>query len=450
MAVNHIRRGLDLPISGAPAQQIEQAPVTRTVGLIAGDFIGMKPTMLVQEGDRVALGQPVFEDKKTAGVLYTAPACGRVQSINRGAKRSFQSLVIEVDGTEQVSTADISRRNPSELTRQEVVELLVSSGLWTSLRTRPYSRVPSPEGHPHSLFVQAIDTNPLAPNPAVVIDEKAPSFERGLAVLRHLTKGALFVCSAPGVKLPGTSLPGVTHAEFDGPHPAGLPGTHIHLLDPVGPNKSVWHINYQDVIAIGELALTNRLSTERVISLAGPQVEKPRLLRTRCGASLEDLCQGQLKSGENRVISGSVLSGRALEPKAAHLGRYHLQVSVIREGREREFLGWQKPGFDKFSVKRVFASGFAADGRRFGFTTNRNGSSRAMVPIGMYEQVMPLDILPTFLLRSLIIGDTDQAQALGALELDEEDLALCTFVCPGKYNYGPLLRKNLSMIEKEG
>ncbi len=450
MALKTIRRGLDLPISGTPVQQIESAPVSRTLALVAGDYIGMKPTMLVQEGDRVLLGQPVFEDKKTPGVLYTAPASGKVQAINRGAKRSFQSLVIEVDGDESVSMPDISGRNPNELTRQEVVDLLVSTGLWPALRTRPYSKVPSPEAHPHSLFVQAIDTSPLAPDSAKVIDERAPQFERGLMLLKHLTKGALYLCTAAGVNLPGSKLPGITHAEFDGPHPAGLPGTHIHLLDPVGPGKSVWYINYQDVIAIGELGLTNRLSADRVISLAGPQVENPRLIKTRWGASLEDICQGQLKPGENRIISGSVLSGRALEPKAAHLGRYHLQVSVILEGRDREFLGWQKPGFDKFSVKRVYAAGFAADGRRFSFTTNRNGSSRAMVPIGMYEQVMPLDILPTFLLRSLIIGDTDQAQALGALELDEEDLALCTFVCPGKYNYGPLLRKNLNLIEKEG
>jgi Na+-transporting NADH:ubiquinone oxidoreductase subunit A len=203
-------------------------------------------------------------------------------------------------------------------------------------------------------------------------------------------------------------------------------------------------------MAIGHLCSTGRLYVDRVVALGGPQVSEPRLLRTRVGANLSELTRDQLREGENRVISGSVLSGRRAAGPEGFLGRYHLQVSVIREDREREFLGWQKPGSDRFSVKRVFVSGFAADGRRFDFTTSTNGSRRAMVPIGMYEQVMPLDVLPTYLLRSLITGDTDQAQALGALELDEEDVALCTFVCPGKMEYGPILRKNLNIIEKEG
>ncbi|MBX3440057.1 MAG: Na(+)-translocating NADH-quinone reductase subunit A, partial [Planctomycetaceae bacterium] len=321
---------------------------------------------------------------------------------------------------------------------------------WTALRQRPYSKVPSPRSKPHAIFVQAIDTNPLAPSPKLVITERAPYFEHGLQVLRHLTEGAVYLCTAPGVDIPGKALGFVSHYEFEGPHPAGLPGTHIHFLDPVSDRRQVWYIGYQDVLAIGELFVTGRLSVERIVSLAGPQVVEPRLLRTRLGASIEDLTHGQLKPGENRVISGSVLSGRKAVGSAAYLGRYHVQISVIREGREREFLGWQMPGFDKFSVKPVYASGFAADARRFAFTTNTNGSRRAMVPIGMYEAVMPLDILPTFLLRALLTGDTDQAQALGCLELDEDDIALCTFVDPGKAEYGPLLRQALSAIQKEG
>jgi Na+-transporting NADH:ubiquinone oxidoreductase subunit A len=358
--------------------------------------------------------------------------------------------VIELDGDESESFDRFGTDQLGTLTRDQVVDNLTRSGLWTALRQRPYSKVPSPSESPHSLFVTAIDTHPLAPNPKVVIAERQPYFEAGLRVLKHLTGGAVYLCTAVGADIPGTNLGFISHYEFDGPHPAGLPGTHIHFLDPVSASKHVWQVGYQDVLAIGELFVTGTLPVQRVVSVAGPQTVEPRLIRTRLGASIEELTREQLKPGENRIISGSVLNGRHASGPEAYLGRYDQQISVVREGREREFLGWQKPGFDKFSIKPVFGSGFAADARRFPLTTNRNGSKRAMVPIGMYEQVMPLDVLPTQLLRALIVGDTDQAQALGCLELDEDDLALCTFVCPGKYDYGAILRENLETIEREG
>lgn len=445
-----IKRGLDLPISGSPEQRIDPSPAIKRVALVAADYIGMKPTMSVSEGDTVKLGQILFSDKKTEGVHYTSPGCGKVVEVNRGAKRAFQSVVVELGGDDEEAFDSYSTDQLSTLTRDQVVENLTKSGLWTALRRRPFSKIPSPTAKPHAVFVQAIDTNPLAPNPKVVIGEKVPYFEHGLHVLRHLTDGAVYLCTSPGTDIPGKSFNFVNHYEFEGPHPAGLPGTHIHFLNPVSNQRSVWYIGYQDVLAIGELFVTGNLPVDRVISLAGPQVKEPRLIRTRLGASISDLTAGQLKDGENRRISGSVLSGRTAAGPGDYLGRYDLQVSVIKEGRDRELLGWQKPGFDKFSVKPVYASGFAADSRRFDFTSSTNGSHRAMVPIGMYEQVMPLDILPTFLLRALLSGDTDQAQALGALELDEDDIALCTFVDPGKAEYGPILRETLETIEKEG
>jgi Na+-transporting NADH:ubiquinone oxidoreductase subunit A len=208
-------------------------------------------------------------------------------------------------------------------------------------------------------------------------------------------------------------------------------------------------MNYQDVVAVGKLFTTGRLFVERVISLAGPQVKKPRLLETRIGANIDDLIAGELSTLDNRVISGSVFAGRMASEAFAYLGRYHTQISVLEEGRKREFLGWVSPGANKFSIKNVFLSKLFP-GKKFAFTTSEEGNKRAMVPIGMYEKVMPLDIQPTFLLRSLIVRDTDKAQALGCLELDEEDLGLCTFVCPGKYDYGSILRDNLTRIEKDG
>jgi Na+-transporting NADH:ubiquinone oxidoreductase subunit A len=405
----------------------------------------MRPTMMVQEGDAVKLGQVLFADKKNVGVVYTAPGAGTVAAINRGAKRVLQSVVIDLSGNEEETFE--SHANLADLARQQVCDTLVASGLWTALRTRPYSKVPALDSTPQALFVTAIDTNPLAADPQVVLAAYQEDFNKGLTVLAKLTDGDVFVCRASGS---GAASNGkVQTAEFDGPHPAGLPGTHIHFLAPVGVGKTVWHINYQDVIAVGKLFSTGKLWVERVVALGGPVIDKPRLLRTRLGARISDLVAGETAAGENRIISGSVLSGRVAAGPFDFLGRYHLQVSALVEGREREFLGWQKPGFDKFSIKNVFAAKLSP-GKLFDFTTSTEGSDRAMVPIGSYESVMPLDILPTFLLRALIVGDTDQAQALGCLELDEEDLGLCTFVCPGKYEYAPMLRNNLDRIEKEG
>jgi Na+-transporting NADH:ubiquinone oxidoreductase subunit A len=445
-----IKRGLDLPIAGEPIQEIEHGPRLTRVALIGDDSVGLKPTMAVAVGDRVKLGQTLYTDKKTPGVCYTSPGSGKVVAVNRGAKRAFQSIVVELEGDEEETFTSYQDVDLTSLTREAVRENLTASGLWTALRTRPYGKVPNPQTVPHSLFVTAIDTDPLAARPEAIISESPGQFVYGLQVLRHLTDGPVFVCQAPGANIPGRDLDFTKFEEFDGAHPAGLPGTHIHFLDPVSEKKTVWHLGYQDVTAIGKLFTTGRLSTERVISLAGPAVRRPRLVRTRLGADTNELTEGELESGENRVISGSVLSGRAASAPFDFLGRYHLQVSSVAEGRQREFLGWQFPGFDKISVKWVFASAFAGAGKRYPLTTSTGGSRRPMVPIGMYEQVMPLDIEPTFLLRSLIVGDTEQSQALGCLELGEEDLALCTYVCPGKYEYGPILRENLNRIEKEG
>ncbi|HEY7771747.1 MAG TPA: Na(+)-translocating NADH-quinone reductase subunit A [Marinagarivorans sp.] len=443
-----IRQGLDLPITGKPQQSIEDGPNVRSVAVVGFDYHGMKPTMAVQVGDKVKLGQELFSDKKTPGVIYTSPASGTVAAINRGERRVFQSIVIDVEGDDAEIFAHYSVDQLPSLKRDKVVETLVNSGLWTALRTRPFSKVPAIDSTPASVFVTAMDTNPLAADPAVVLADKPEAFIHGLEVIGKLTEGKVFVCHAEGASIPKGTTSNLQYEAFGGVHPAGNAGTHIHYLDPVSERKTVWTVGYQDVIAIGELFTSGKLSTERVVALAGPQVEKPRLIRTRLGVDLQELTAGNLKAGENRIISGSVFGGRAARGAVSYLGRYHTQVSVLLEGRERQMMHYLRPGVDKFSVMNIYVSKLAS--KVFDFTTSTNGSERAMVPIGAYEKVMPLDILPTQLLRAIIVGDTEVAQKLGALELDEEDLALCTFVCPGKYEYGPLLRNNLTRIEVEG
>ncbi len=441
-----IKQGLDLPISGSPEQIITEGRTTRSVAVIGSDYVGMKPTMAVAVGDRVKKGQLLFTDKKTPGIRYTAPAAGVLSAINRGEKRVLQSVVIDVDGNEEETFAAFPAKELCDLTAEQVEKNLNSAGLWTALRTRPFSKVPALNSRPHSIFVTAIDTHPLAANPEVIIAEHTEVFEWGINILGKLCNGKIFLCKAPGACIPA----GIANSEeFGGPHPAGLPSTHIHHLDPVSVTKTVWQLGYQDVIAVGKLFTTGKLFTDRVVSLAGPQVEKPRLVRTRVGANLEELTAGELKSGKNRIISGSVLGGRKAHGAFLFLGRYHVQVSVLKEGTERSFIHWLNPTMDRHSTLNLLFSRFNPR-RLFDFTTTTNGSERAMVPVGNYERVMPLDILPTQLLRAILVGDTETAQRLGVLELEEEDLALCSYVCAGKYEYGPILRENLTRIEVEG
>ena len=442
-----LKKGLDIPLAGSPKQEISAGNTINTVAVLGEEFIGMRPTMSVEVGDTVKKGQVLFEDKKTPGVKFTAPLAGTVKEINRGAKRVLQSVVIAAAGNEAVQFAKYSADKLAGVSREQVVQNLVDSGLWVAFRTRPYSQTPAIDSAPRAIFVNAMDTNPLAADPAVVIAADSEAFTQGLTLLATLTEGKLYLCKKAGATIPTSSKAEV--AEFDGPHPAGLVGTHIHLLDPVSAKKMVWHIGYQDVIAIGKLFTTGELHSERVIALAGPAVKTPRLVKTVLGASTSELTAGELADSQNRIISGSVLAGATAHGVHGYIGRYHTQVSVLVEGTEKEFLGWIAPGATKFSVTRAYLSHLSPK-RLFNMTTTTNGSSRAMVPIGNYERVMPLDILPTLLLRDMVSGDTDGAISLGCLELDEEDLALCTFVCPGKYDYGTILRSCLTTIQKEG
>jgi Na+-transporting NADH:ubiquinone oxidoreductase subunit A len=447
MRIN-IKKGLDIPLKGRPLQQIDDANDVATVALLGPDVIGLKPRMDVQEGQRVRLGQALFTDKQNPQVRFTAPGAGEVIAINRGVHRVLQSIVIRLDGDDEETLASFAPGELPNLRVETVRDNLLASGLWTAFRTRPFSRIPSPETRPGAIFVTAIDTNPLAPDPSVIVADAADAFACGLQLVARLTDGHLYICTTPdsGISCPTDEQ--MRHAEFAGPHPAGLPGTHIHFLDPVDDKHVAWHIGYQDVIAIGRLFTSGRLPVERVISLAGPFVNKPRLLRTRIGASVTNLVAGEVRPGKVRVIAGSVLSGRRATGPLAWLGRYHKQVTVLQEGSEREFLAFLRPGKNKFSTLRAYTSHLLHRGD-FELTTSQNGSPRAMVPIGTFERIMPLDILPTPLLKALLVQDVDRARDLGCLELDEEDLALCSFVCNGKYEYGPYLRTALEDLERD-
>jgi Na+-transporting NADH:ubiquinone oxidoreductase subunit A len=394
----------------------------------------------------------LFIDKRDPKVQYCSPGQGTVTAINRGARRVLESVVVRLEdsGKDDGCFEPVSDAQIGGLDRDQVAARLQQSGLWTAFRTRPFSRVPSSDSSPCSIFVTAIDTRPFSADPALVAREDLAAFVSGLRVLPLLTAGAVYLCTGPGWDLETPEIQRLQTVEFSGPHPAGLPGTHIHHLDPVGADKVAWHIAYQDVIAIGKLFTSGSIHTRRIVALGGDCLVKPRLIKTRLGASIDELIDGETRCRDAcRVISGSVLDGRSASGGLAYLGRYHEQVAVIREGGDRHLFGWVGLFPRRYTAALARLPGFGQN-RKQSFSTSQNGRFTGMIPIRIFEKVMPLDILPASLFRALMVKDTDQAQALGCLELDEEDLALSSFVCPAKNDYGKALRINLEQIEREG
>jgi Na+-transporting NADH:ubiquinone oxidoreductase subunit A len=410
-----IRRGLDVAISGAPRQEVQGDTRITTVALMARDYPGVRPAMKVAVGDRVAAGEVLFVDRRRPRIAFTAPAAGIVETVigrAPGGPEQFLEIRLEGDGARTFDAPGV------EPTGDSARALLLESGMWPAFRARPFGHIPDPDARPDAILVTAMESDPLAVDAALVIADHRDEFAAGLKVLGQLTDGPVHVCQAPGPPL----APGAV--TFAGRHPAGLPGTHIHELCPVGDGRSVWHLNYQDAMAIGRLFEAGETRTERIVALAGPGVRDPRLCRVPLGASLAELTSGELFDADMRVISGSVLSGR----KAPYLGRHHLQVSVIAEG-------WDAP-------KPSFPPRVAS--------TALNGRPGPLVPLASFERVMALDIPPVPLLRALLVGDRDAAHRLGCLELVEEDLALASYVCPGRRDYGTLLRAVLDDIEADG
>jgi Na+-transporting NADH:ubiquinone oxidoreductase subunit A len=447
-----VKKGLNVPISGSPSDDLDLSKKVRSVALLGSDYNGMKPTMFVEEGDIVKLGQPLFEDKKNPGVLFTSPAGGKIETINRGARRVLQSVVIEISDHEE--SVDFNSYELEALNIEnsgQIRNQLINSGFWTSFRTRPFSKIPSVDSNPSNIFITAMDTNPLSVNVNHILNTNKDYFKAGLKFIKTLTKNKIFVCVDSEFSIDLESDDQICEEVFDGPHPAGLAGTHMHFLSPPTLTNVNWSINFQDVIFLGEFFLTGKIPVHKIISLAGPQVLEPRLIKTRVGACTDEICAGELTHRDNRIISGSVINGREAIGPYAYLGKYHSQISVVCESSkvDREFMNWLNPGARKFSKIPLFTSKLFPS-KEFKFKTLMNGSDRAIVPIGVYEEVMPLNILATILMRYIAVGDSEKIQELGGLGLDEEDLALCSFVCPSKYDFGSLLRKNLTQIEVEG
>ena len=433
------KKGLDLPITGKPSVNLTDTPIVSSVSILANDYIGMKPTMLVKVGDMVKAGSKIFEDKKNSGVFFTAPAGGKVSSINRGDKRKFLSVEIDISNDEEFHSFNY------ENTSESLKSLLIESGLWNAFRTRPFHRTPQVNSMPDALFINACDTNPLAIDPMEIINPDKELFNNALESLKVLFSCPIHL-TYQNSKF-DTSIDGINYHSFVGPHPAGLSSVHISHIYPVNLKRVAWTIGFQDVISLGYLLKNKTIRTHKTIALAGPSVFDPSLISARIGGNLDELSAGKVKDN-TRVISGSVLFGHSSEGVMTYLGNYDSLISAIPDEANDIFMNWLMPGKNLHSKLNIFSSSFFTP-NEFVFNTSLNGGDRAIVPVGSYEEVLPMDILVTQLLKSLVISDLEVAVELGMLELAPEDLAVCSYICPSKYDYSSILLDNLNKLHLE-
>ena len=428
-----IRKGLDLQIPGAPVQTIENAAAARAVALLGHDFPQQRLSLEVSEGDRVRIGQVLFRDRGDERIRFVSPASGTVAAIRRGDARRLLAVEIACAGTESVEFPRIGLDALRTWTHEQTAQYLLESGDWISLRTRPFGSLADPDARPGAIFVRAMDSNPLAADAAVVLDGREQDLTFGLTALARMTDGPLYLCCRPGTAVPQDDVDRLTVVELTGPHPAGLVGTHVHQIFPVSRTRRVWYVGYQDVLAIGRLLRTGRPDPSRVIALAGPAVRRPRLLRTVIGAASDGLVNGEIAGEPCRIISGSLLSGRIAAGPAAFLGRYHEQVCAISD-RARP------SGHAPRRISRQHSS------ERW--STELHGQRSAFLPLDGLDDVFPLRLPLSPLLRALSAGDSHGAETMGALEIEEEDLALASYLCPAKLEHGRLLRAALDQLQQ--
>ena len=450
MATFHIKQGRDIKLKGAAPKEVVTLSLPRQVAVVPSDFKGIKASLCVKAGDAVRVGTPLFIDKHCPEIKIVSPVSGRVIAIDRGDKRFLQDILIESDGRQEaLPQRRFSRSEIPGLSKEEVERTLLQSGLWPVLRQRPFSKVAHPHKSPKSIFVHAMNTEPLAADVDFILEGKEEQFQTGLNVLARLTRGKVYVCARDGATSKAlTQARGVETHYFTGSHPAGNVSTHIHYLDPIRKGEHVWYVEAQDVLRIGSLFLEGVYSPERIVAIAGEGSARRFYARTIVGAPVSILLKGSSPEGMC-YISGSVLAGREVG-KNGYLSFYDSQLTVIPEGGKRVLLGWLSPGFDKYTFSKTFVSSFLPEKKEVSLTTDKQGSDRAIVLNHIYDSLVPLDIMVYFLLKAVIGGDVEEAERLGILECDEEDFALCSFACPSKTDVGGIIREGLDLIEKEG
>lgn len=442
-----IKKGLNIKLAGEAAREIIDIPIPDTVVVKPTDFIGVVPGLLVQQGDEVKAGTPLFYDKKNEKVKFCSPVSGEIAEIVRGDKRKILELKILADKEIKYSSFDTIPVPNSD--SNAIIERLLNSGVWPLIRQRPFGIIPNPEIKPKSIFISAFDSNPLAPDIDFIMKGNEVDFQAGIDALSELTDGKIHINVR--ADQPSTFFTSSKNAEINyisGPHPAGNVGVQIHHIDPVNKGEVVWCIQPQDVVIIGRLLNYGKFDTSKVVALAGSGVLNPRYYRTIIGSSVKNIIgDAELKDGEQRIISGNVLTGTQISADG-YLGFYDNQITVIEEGNEPEFLGWIKPGFKKYSMSRAFFS-WLTPNKVHTLDTNLHGEERPFVVSGQYEQVLPMDIYPVHLLKSILVEDIELMEKLGIYEVVEEDFALCEFICTSKIESQSIIRRGLDLVRKE-
>ncbi len=442
-----ISKGLNINLEGAAEKITTVAEPAETVAVKPDDFIGLIPKLTVKQGEEVKAGSPVFFDKQRPEIFFTSPVSGEVVEIVRGDKRKILEVKILAD--RETKYVDFGAANPAQLSREQVAEKLLASGAWTLLRQRPYGIVPSPTAKPKAIFISAFDTNPLAPDNDFVVHGNAENFQAGIDAIAKLTEGKvhLNINGASKASEVFTNAKNVQINKFTGPHPAGNVGIQIHHISPIKKGESVWFVSPQDVIIIGKLFTKGIFDATRLVALTGSEVKKPKYFKLAIGSSVKNILKDNVNEGNNRYISGNVLTGTRIS-NDGYLGYYDAQVTVIPEGDEAEFLGWIAPGFDKLSVSRTFFS-WLTPNKKYKLNSNLHGEERAYVVTGQYEAVLPMNIYPVQLVKAIMIEDLELMEGLGIYEVSEEDFALCEFVCTSKIEVQKIIRKGLNLMLKE-
>jgi len=450
--VVNLKKGYDINLDGEASRVIDDDIPVATFAVKPGNFVGMSPIpkVVVEEGAEVKAGDILLFDKKRPEIKYVAPVSGEVLKINRGAKRSIAEVVILAD--KEIKYRDLPDFDLDECSRQQLVDYLLDSGAWTMIRQRPFDIIADPKDTPKAIFISTFDSAPLAPDLDFVVEGRGEAFQRGLDALAKLTPGKVHLGLDAGSQEPPSTIfteaSGVEFNWFKGPHPSGNVGIHIHHIDPLAANEKIWVLGVQEVITLGSIFTEGRFNAERIVALTGAELKEPRYVATFLGANIENFVKDALQQDHVRYVSGDVLSGTEISGEG-FLNYYDDQVTVLEEGDKYELFGWLLPLSPRPSISKTFPNGVFAD-FKFRANTNTHGEKRAFVVTGQYESMLPMDIYPQHLMKSILVNDYERMEGLGIYELSEEDIALCEFACTSKQPLQKILREGLEMMRDQG
>lgn len=442
-----VKKGLDIKLVGEAEKTIEDAIVSNTYTIKPEDFHSITPKLVAKEGTKVKAGETLFYNKDNEDMKFVSPVSGEITEVERGERRRIVAIKIAAD--KEQTYVDHGKFDVNA-DAEAIKAHLLASGCWAFIKQRPYDVVAKVNSAPKAIFVSAYASAPLAADLDFTLQGKEAELQAAVTALSKLTDGGVHVSVGKNSNSPLANLDDITTYSVSGPHPSGNVGTLINKVNPVNKGETVWTVSAQDLVIIGELLLTGKFNAERIIALAGSSVKKPRYFKTKIGAEVSTMVydNGVEQDGNDRIISGNVLSGKAVKPDGS-LDYYSNLITIIPEGDDYEFFGWNKPVFDKVSTSRALTFSWLTPNKKFDLDTNTNGEHRAFVITGGYEQVFPLDIFPMQILKACMYQDLDEMEALGMYEVAPEDFALTEFVCVSKQPHQKIIREGLDLMLKE-